>query len=93
MLGQIQPTSTIIASVSSNVVTIAAGVKEVDGVIAAGTGTSISLEEVAYTGAAADVSYGSNSNVATAIGNLETLVGDGVEECTTADIQALFPTT
>lgn len=79
-----------IASVSSNVVTIAAGVKEVDGVIAAGTGTAITLEEVAYTGAAADVSYGVSSNVATAISDLETLVGDGVEECTTADIQALF---
>ena len=81
-----------IASVSSNVVTIAAGVKEVDGVITAGTGTAITLEEVAYTGAAADVSYG-NTTVSAAIGALETLVGDGVEECSTADIQALFPTT
>ena len=82
-----------IASKSGDVVTIKAGIKEEDGVIAQGTGTDITLAAVASTGAAADVSYGNNSNVATAIGNLETLVGDGVEECTTADIQALFPTT
>ena len=82
----------VIASVSNNVVTIAAGVSETDGIIGAGSGTAITLEEVAYTGAAADVSYG-NTTVSSAIGALENLVGDGVEECTTADIQALFPTT
>ena len=79
-----------IASKSGDVVTIKAGIKEEDGVIAQGTGTDITLAAVASTGAAADVSYGNNSNVATAIGNLETLVGDGVEECSTEDIQALF---
>lgn len=45
-----------VASVSNNVVTIAAGIAEVDGVITAGSGSPISLEEVAYTGAAEDVS-------------------------------------
>ena len=44
-----------IASVSSNVVTIAAGIAEEDGVIKSGSGTAIALEEVAYTGDAADV--------------------------------------
>lgn len=45
-----------IASKSGDVVTIKAGVKEVNGVITQGTGTDIVLEEVATTGAAADVS-------------------------------------
>ena len=45
-----------LASVSNNVVTIK-GIKEVDGKIAVGDGAGISLEEVAYTGAAEDVSY------------------------------------
>lgn len=79
-----------IASKSGDIVTLKAGIKEKDGVIAQGTGSDIALAAVASTGAAADVSYGVNSDVATAIGNLETLVGDGVEECSTADIQALF---
>lgn len=82
-----------IASVSNDVVTLKAGVKEVDGVIAQGTGSDIVLAKAAKTGAAADISYGNNSDVATAISALETTVGDGVEECSTADIQALFPTT
>lgn len=83
----------VIASKSGDIVTLKAGVKEEDGVIAQGTGSDIALAAVASTGAAGDVAYGNNSDVATAIGNLETLVGDGVEECSTADIQALFPTT
>lgn len=61
-----------IASVSNNVVTIAAGVAEVDGVITAGSGTAITLEEVAYTGAAGDVSI-SSSNKAYAAGTVETV--------------------
>ena len=80
----------VIASKSGDVVTLKAGVKEEDGIIAQGSGSDITLAAVASTGAAADVSYGVSSNVATAISDLETLVGDGVEECTTADIQALF---
>ena len=80
----------VIASKSGDVVTLKAGIKEEDGVIAQGAGSDITLAAVASTGAAADVSYGASSNVATAISDLETLVGDGVEECTTADIQALF---
>ena len=80
----------VIASKSGDVVTLKAGVKEEDGIIAQGSGSDITLAAVASTGAAADVSYGVSSNVATAISDLETLVGDGVEECTTAQIQALF---
>ena len=45
-----------IASKSGNVVTIKTGVTEVDGVISNDSGTDIVLEEVAVTGAAADVS-------------------------------------
>lgn len=80
----------VIASKSGNAVTLKAGISETDGVIAQGSGSDITLADVASTGAAADVSYGASSNVATAISDLETLVGDGVEECTTAEIQALF---
>lgn len=61
-----------IASVANNVVTIAAGVAEVDGVITAGSGTAITLEEVAYTGAAGDVSI-SSSNKAYVSGTVETV--------------------
>ena len=83
------PSDVAIASVSNNVVTIAAGVSETDGIIGAGSGTAITLEEVAYTGSAADVSYG-NTTVSAAIEALETTVGDGVEECSSEDIEALF---
>lgn len=44
-----------LASVNNNVVNIK-GIKEVDGKIAVGDSAGINLEEVAYTGAAADVS-------------------------------------
>lgn len=56
-----------LASVASNVVTIK-GIKEVDGKIAAGTDTTkdITLEEVAYTGAAADVALEDAGNNYTA---------------------------
>lgn len=54
-----------LASVSSNVVTIK-GIKEVDGEIAIGDGAGISLEEVAYTGAAADVSIADTGDKITA---------------------------
>ena len=49
--------SATIASKSGNVVTIKTGVTETDGVISNDSGTDIVLEEVAVTGAAADVSY------------------------------------
>lgn len=45
-----------IASVSNNVVTIKGSIAESDGIIEAGSAADIVLEEVAYTGAAADVS-------------------------------------
>lgn len=54
-----------LTSVSSNVVTIK-GIKEVDGKIAIGDGAGISLEEVAYTGAAADVSVADAGGLLTA---------------------------
>lgn len=44
-----------IASQSGKVVTIAAGISETDGVIGAGSGTAITLADVASTGAAEDV--------------------------------------
>jgi len=85
-----------IASVASDIVTLKAGVKEVDGVIAQGTGSDITLAKAAKTGASADVSY-SNTISSTAVTNVDdaldalvTLVGDGVEECSDGDIDALF---
>ena len=48
--------SATIASKSGDVVTIKAGITEVDGVVDNNSGTDIVLEEVASTGAAADVS-------------------------------------
>ena len=57
-IGALDTTNDVtIASVSSDVVTIKAGVKEVDGVIAQGTGSDITLAKVAKTGAATDVEY------------------------------------
>lgn len=49
-------TDVTIASQSNNVVTIVGSVKEENGVIETGTESSITLEEVAVTGTAADVS-------------------------------------
>ena len=54
-----------LASVSNDVVTIK-GIKEVDGKIAIGDGAGIALEEVAYTGAAEDVSYANTTSGLTA---------------------------
>ena len=55
--------SAAIASVNNNVVTIKTGVTETDGVISNTTGTTdIVLEEVAVTGAAADVSYNNQTS-------------------------------
>ena len=48
--------SATIASKSGDVVTLKAGLTEVDGVVSNNSGTDIVLEEVATTGAAADVS-------------------------------------
>ena len=64
-----------IASVSNNVVTLKAGIAEVDGVIQAGSGSDITLEEVAYTGAAEDVSYDNTDSGLTA-----TTVQDAIDE-------------
>jgi len=59
-----------VASISGSIVTITGSVKEVDGVIAKGSASDIVLEEVAVTGAAADVSVadaGSNFESATTV--------------------------
>lgn len=70
--------SATIASVSNNVVTIKTGVTEADGVISNDSGTDIVLEEVAVTGAAADVAYSNSqsqmlaTNVQAAIDALDT---------------------
>lgn len=55
-----------IASKSGNVVTLKAGIKEQDGVIAQGTGSDIALAEVASTGAAEDVAYDNTDSGLTA---------------------------
>ena len=55
-----------IASKSGNVVTLKAGIKEQDGVIAQGTGSDIVLAEVASTGAAEDVAYDNTDSGLTA---------------------------
>lgn len=55
-----------IASVSNDVVTLKAGVKQVDGVIAQGTGTDIVLSEIAVTGDAEDVAYDNTTSQLTA---------------------------
>ena len=59
-IGKLDGSATI-ASVANNVVTIKTGVTEADGKISNDAGSDITLEEVAVTGAAADVSY-SNTN-------------------------------
>ena len=61
-----------IASVSNNVVTIKNGLTEADGIVTNNSGADIVLEEVAYTGAAADVS------VADADGYFEATTAEGV---------------
>ena len=72
-----------LASVSSNVVNIK-GIKEVDGKIVIGDGTGIDLEEVAYTGAAADVSIVdaagnfTSSDVEGALAELADAAGGGI---------------
>jgi hypothetical protein len=67
--------SATIATQSGNVVTIKAGVAQSAGTIAQGSGTDIVLEEVAVTGAAADVSVADAHDKITA-----TNVEDALEE-------------
>ena len=66
-----------LASVTNNVVTIK-GIKQVDGEIAIGDGAGISLEEVAYTGAAADVSVADTDGHFTAT-NVEDVLAELAE--------------
>lgn len=63
-------TDVTIASESSGVVTLKAGIKEVDGIIAQGTGSDITLAKAATTGAAEDISY-SNTIGGTAVTNVD----------------------
>lgn len=58
--------SATIASKSGNVVTIKTGVTETDGIINNDSGTDIVLDDVAVTGAAADVSYDNTNSHMTA---------------------------
>ena len=55
-----------IASASDGVVTLKAGIKEVDGIIAQGTGDDITLAKAATTGAAEDISYDNTTSGLTA---------------------------
>ena len=55
-----------IASKSGKAVTIAAGISETNGIIGAGSGTAITLADVASTGAAEDVSYDNTTSGLTA---------------------------
>lgn len=55
-----------IASVSSDVVTLKAGVKQVDGLISNGSGSDIVLAKVAKTGASEDVTYDNSTSGLTA---------------------------
>lgn len=68
-----------IASKSGNVVTIKTGVTETDGKISNDSGTDIVLEDVAVTGAAADVSIADAGNKITA-----TNVEDALQELATS---------
>ena len=82
-LGTLDVNEFALASVSSNVVTIK-GIKEVDGKIAVGDGAGISLEEVAYTGAASDVSYTNTTSGLTA-----TTVQAAIDEVAAKGIQTI----
>lgn len=76
-----------LASVVNNVVNIKS-IKEEDGVISVGTGAGINLEEVAYTGAASDVSVAdaggllTATNVEDALAELATASAGGVDSKT-----------
>ncbi len=59
-----------IASESEGVVTIKAGITEVDGIVSNNSSADITLAKVATTGAAEDVSYGSGSTVKAALDTL-----------------------
>lgn len=59
-----------IASASEGVVTIKAGITEVDGIVSNNSSADITLAKVATTGAAEDVSYGSGSTVKAALDTL-----------------------
>lgn len=73
-----------IATKSGNAVSIAAGISETDGIIGAGSGTAITLADVASTGAAEDVSvadasgYFTSTNVEGALAELAQASAGGV---------------
>lgn len=74
--------SATIATVSSGVVTIKAGVSQSDGAIAQGSGDDITLAKVATTGTAADIAIVDSANkiaatnVEGALGEIATAIGD-----------------
>lgn len=55
--------SAVIATVAGDIVTIKAGITEVDGIVSQDTGADIVLAKVAKTGAAADISVADDDNV------------------------------
>jgi len=72
-----------VASVSAGVVTLTAGVAEVDGIIQKGSGSDITLAKAATTGAAGDISINAisgvtGSNAQSALESLKNLI-DGVD--------------
>lgn len=68
-----------IATVDNGVVTLKAGIKEVDGIIASGSGSDITLAKVATTGAASDITVadsGSHFDGSTVEAVLAEIAGD-----------------
>jgi hypothetical protein len=78
------PNDIVIASISGNTITLKAGVKQTNGLIGQGTGSDISLADVAKTGASGDVSYDNTisgltaSNVKAALDELADASSGGV---------------
>lgn len=67
--------SAIIATVSNDIVTLKAGVKQTNGAVGQGTGADIALAKVAKTGAAADIAVADKGNKFTAT-NLEAVLAE-----------------
>ena len=79
----------VIASKSGDIVTLKAGVKQEDGLIAQGTGSDIALAAVAATGLGTDVSYDNTSsgltavNIQEAVDEVALTAGGAVQSVTT----------
>lgn len=81
-----------IASETSGVVTIKAGISETDGIIGAGSGTDIVLDKVATTGAAEDLDYTNttsgltSTNVQDALDEIAGTAGSAVQSVTEGSV-------